>query len=512
MEKYIMSFAILDLFIIPVAILYVTVLVSLFIYGLNFYYLAYISWSQRKRRIETPQISKWPRVTVQLPIFNEMYVAERLIKAAAKLDYPADLLEIQVLDDSTDETVAIVRRLVNHLREDGLNIMHLHRTDRKGYKAGALACGTDSASGEFLAIFDADFIPPEDFLRRTIPHFQNERIGFIQTRWGHINREYNFLTFVQSMAIDAHFMVEQYARNWGGYWFNFNGTAGIWRKATIKDAGGWRAETLTEDLDLSYRAFLKGWKALYLRDVVVKAELPVNFTGYRRQQHRWARGSLECALKFIPVVWKSSVPLPQKIEATLHLSGYGVHLLLFSLVFLYPLVLILSQSFPHLTTVYGIAFLFNFTAFAPTLFFILAQQQLGNRWWRFAPIILFLPALGAGMMLNTVRAAGQIIGGKKNVFERTPKFGIVDKRQSWINRRYQLKLDTIVYYELALALLNMITVVLAVYWNNWVIAGYALMFSVGLIFTSGFTIAQSMTVYWHQIRSRRGAKQDIIKI
>jgi cellulose synthase/poly-beta-1,6-N-acetylglucosamine synthase-like glycosyltransferase len=445
-----------DLLLVPVAILYLMVVGMLFIYGINFFYLTYLSWRHSGERRVTPVLQEWPLVTVQLPVYNEMYVAERLIEAVAGLDYPADRLEIQVLDDSTDETVEIIRRAVERQRKHGVNIQHLHRSQRSGYKAGALAKGFECARGEFLAIFDADFVPPPDYLRRTIPNFylpvtSNERpVAFVQARWGHVNRDYSLLTYLQALAIDAHFMVEQFARSRGGYWFNFNGTAGVWRRQAIEDAGGWRADTLTEDLDLSYRAFLKGWQAVYLRDLEAPAELPVSFSAYRRQQHRWARGSLECAVKLLPQVWNAPISLPMKIEATLHLTGYGVHLLLFSLVVLYPFVLLLSRYYPALISLFGIALIFNATAFAPTIFFVAAQQQLGRSWWRQIPLILFITALGAGMMMNTVRAALQIIGRRAVIFERTPKFGIARKGQEWANNLYQLRLDPLVFVEVFL--------------------------------------------------------------
>jgi cellulose synthase/poly-beta-1,6-N-acetylglucosamine synthase-like glycosyltransferase len=491
----------LDLLFIPGAIVYLLVVVFLFIFGVNFFYLTYVTWRARRVRGEPPVLENWPRVTVQLPIFNELYVARRLIEAAARLDYSRRLLEIQVLDDSTDETVEIVGSLVAQLRDQGVNIVHLHRTDRRGFKSGALAAGLEQARGEFLAIFDADFLPPPDFLKRALPFFQEPRVGFVQTRWGHLNRDYSFLTLLQSLAIDAHFMVEQFARSQAGFWFNFNGTAGIWRRAAIEAAGGWRNDTLTEDLDLSYRAFLCGWQARYLRDVVVPAELPVSFSAYRRQQHRWARGSLECAQKFLPQIWQSPIPFTHKMEASLHLLGYGVHLLLCALVLLYPLVLVLSMRYPSLISLFGIAIFFNATAFAPTIFFLVAQQQLGNRWWQLLPVILFISALGAGMMLNTVRAAVEILSRRKGVFERTPKFGIVQKRQDWTRNRYQQSLDPMVFFEIAFALLNVVTVVLAARTHNWAIAVYALLFCSGLLFTSGLTIVQFFAVNRRRIRS-----------
>lgn len=496
-----------DLLLVPFAGLYLLVVGTLFVYGVNFFYLTYLAWRGNQTRVDSPALDEWPTVTVQLPLYNEMYVAKRLIEAAVHLDYPRDRLEIQVLDDSTDETTQIIQRTIEDYRLQGIDIVHLHREHRTGFKAGALAEGFARARGEFLAIFDADFIPAPDFLKCTLPNFQSEEggdarpVAFIQTRWGHVNREYSLLTFLQSLAIDAHFVVEQFARSQGGYWFNFNGTAGIWRREAIQSAGGWKADTLTEDLDLSYRVYLEGWRGVYLRDVEVPAELPVSFSAFRRQQHRWARGSLECAVKLVPQVWRTQVPLSKKIQATMHLTGYGVHLLLFVLTLLYPWVILFSQRYPALISLFGIAFVFNATAFAPTIFFAAAQRQLGRRWWRQLPFILFITVLGAGMMLNTVRAAVHILRGSAAVFERTPKFGIARKGQDWRRRFYQLRLDPIVFLEIGLAALNAVTVFLALRFGNWVIAIYAALFSAGLLFTSGLTITQTIAVRRAQLRS-----------
>ncbi len=494
-----------DLLLVPIAILYLMVVGLLFIYGINFFYLTYLSVRKGRSKVEPPAIAEWPSVTIQLPIYNEMYVAERLVEAVANLDYPADRLEIQVLDDSTDETVQIVRKAVEKVRLRGIKIAQVRRAQRKGFKAGALMEGFEIAHGEFLAIFDADFIPGPDFLKKSLPYFylddptDKRPVAFVQTRWSHVNREYSFLTYLQSLAIDAHFIVEQFARSQGGYWFNFNGTAGIWRRAAVEAAGGWKADTLTEDLDLSYRAFLSGWRGVYLRDVQVPAELPVSFSAYRRQQHRWARGSLECAVKLMPQVWSAPISLPKKIEATLHLTGYGVHLLLFSLTILYPFVLLLTQRYPALISLFGIAVLFNATAFAPTIFFVSAQAELGRAWWKQIPIILFITALGAGMMLNTVRAAFQILTGSNFVFERTPKFGIAQKGQEWNRHLYQLKLDPLVFLEIGLAMVNAFTVRLAITSGNWVIAFYSALFLAGLLFASGLTIGQSISIARSQV-------------
>jgi len=480
---------------IPATIIYLLVLLGLFLYGLNFYYLAWHAWKQRGAlavKTSSVPLTSLPVVTVQLPIYNEWYVAERLIEAAASLDYPRDLLQIQVLDDSTDDTVSLVARTVRRLQANGFDIQHVHRADRQGYKAGALGEGLKTARGVFIAIFDADFIPAPDFLKKILPHFDGERIAFVQARWGHLNRGYSLLTFLQSLAIDAHFAVEQLARSRLDYWFNFNGTAGVWRKSAIIDSGGWKAETLTEDLDLSYRAFLRGWSARYAGDIEVQAELPVSFTAYRRQQHRWARGSFECALRYVPIIWKSDASLSKKIQSSLHLTGYAIHLLMLVMCVLYPVLLLISVQYPGLLQLFGIAFIFNVTAFAPTVYFAVAQSALGRRWLHFLPSILLMTVLGAGMMLNTLRAALQVWFGRQPVFERTPKYGITRRAQKWDARRYFVKVDILVAFELALAAFNLWTVWLCWQNSNWLIMIYAALFTLGLSFTSGFTIAQEM--------------------
>jgi cellulose synthase/poly-beta-1,6-N-acetylglucosamine synthase-like glycosyltransferase len=492
-------------------LLYLLITATLFVFGLNFIYLSHRARQECKSNrpndlskqsdvVQWPDGTEWPAVTVQLPIYNEMYVAERVIRAAARLEYPAELLQIQVLDDSTDETSEIVGRVVAQLRKAGVNIDHLHRTDRAGFKAGALQAGMASANGEFMAIFDADFVPPTDFLRRALPYLADPGVAFVQTRWGHLNPDYSWLTFLQSLAIDAHFVVEQFARSRAGYWFNFNGTAGIWRRKALEEAGGWTADTLTEDLDLSYRAYLLGWRGHYVRDIVVPAELPPNFSAFRDQQHRWARGSLECARKLLPQVWRAPIPFSHKLQASLHLGGYSVHLLLFGLTLIYPLVALFNANYPQLSSLYGLAYLFGLSSIAPTLFFIVGQEQLGRPWWKLLPKILAISVVGSGLMVNTVRAAWQIWRKPHGVFKRTAKFGIEQKAQDWTRKRYQLRFDPIVYPELALGGYCLVTAWLAATLQSWGIVFYSLLFGSGLIVAATVTIVQSVAVY----RGRKG--------
>lgn len=492
----------INFFLAPVVILYFLVVTILLLYGINFYYLSLKTFQLRgelKREPPAP-LQILPRVTVQLPIYNERFVAQRLILAAAALDYPNHLLEIQVLDDSTDDTQQIVMQTIEKLRAQNINLKNLHREDRGGFKAGALANGLKLAEGEFIAIFDADFIPAPDFLKRMLPYFDGERIAFVQARWGHLNRDYSLLTFLQSLSIDAHFAVEQFARSQLGFCFNFNGTAGIWRKTAIEDAGGWKAETLTEDLDLSYRAFLRGWQARYAGEIEAPAELPVSITAFRRQQHRWARGSMECAIRYVPIIWESDLPFLHKIEAIMHLTGYGIHLLIIVLALINPLVLLISIKYPNMGSLFGFMVIFNLTSLAPTVGFAVAQYALGKRWYSLLPQILSMSVFGAGMIINTLRAALQIFFGKKAIFERTPKYGITQRGQPWDGKQYRVPVDSIVIFELLMAVFNSGTVLLAFHLGNFLIGVYAGLFAIGLFFISGFTIAQSMATYFSAAR------------
>src|SRR6188474_3144847 len=311
---------------------YLSVLLGLSAYGIHRYFIIYLYLKNRKRPpVPVRYFEKLPKVTVQLPIFNEVYVAERLLRSVSELDYPQKLLQIQVLDDSTDETREITASCAEELRSRGFNVALIHRVDRTGFKAGALAIGLEAAEGEFVCILDADFVPQPDLLKRTIHFFTDPNIGMIQTRWGHLNRGYSLLTRVQAMFLDGHLLLEQTARSRSGRFFNFNGTAGLWRRSCIEDAGGWEHDTLTEDLDLSYRAQLKGWHFVFLADLVTPAELPVDMNGFKSQQHRWTKGSIQTCLKLLPAVWKADLPLLIKFEATAHLTSNFAYLLLFLL-------------------------------------------------------------------------------------------------------------------------------------------------------------------------------------
>jgi len=490
----------LEYLLAPVVTAYVLVMIVLIIYVVNIFYLILIGLKNREKLkpASLEQLTSLPLVTVQLPIYNEWYVVERLLDACASLDYPHEFLEIQVLDDSTDDTATLIASTVETLRRAGVNIVHIHRTHREGFKAGALANGLSLANGEFIAIFDADFLPHKDFLLKILPRF-DEKTAFVQARWGHLNRDYSLLTLLQSFSLDAHFAIDQLARSSADHVFNFNGTAGVWRKSAILDAGGWHADTLTEDMDLSYRVFLKGWSAHYAGNVEAPAELPVSFTAYRRQQYRWARGSLECAIKYLPVIWRGHFPFSRKVQATFHLTGYLLHMLTVLLMFSYPLLLLFAQQYPNLLAPIGIGFLMNILAVAPAIYFVTAQHLLGRRWLLSIPLILLLSIFASGMVLNTMRALIQILQKHSVSFERTPKFGITERSQSWRGNRYLIRFDALVAFEVLLALFNLWSAWLAWSSGYYMMMIYAFFFALSLFFFSGFTLYQSISTRFTRV-------------
>lgn len=367
----------------------------------------------------------WPAVTVQLPLFNERYVARRLLKSMARLDYPMDRLQIQILDDSTDRTAVLTRRLAAVLRKRGFDVQHVHRKNRRGYKAGALAEGMKRARGDLIAIFDADFTPPRDFLRRIVPHVLQPGVGVAQARWGHLNRNVSWFTRLQAILLDGHFVIEQTARASSGWFLSFNGTCGVWRREAIEAAGGWTSDTVTEDLDLSFRAQLEGWRVVYLAGLVVPGELPVDSNSFRAQQRRWTKGGVQVARKLLPRILRAPIPWPVKVEAFLHLTCYAA----------YPLLLLLAllrtpaRLFAPETTLLGllpgeIELLFVGTL-PLLLFYTLAQRGAGETGLARRWLTQSLPAmaLGAGLAVSNTRAVLEGMFSRDLTFERTPKRG-----------------------------------------------------------------------------------------
>ena len=388
------------------------------------------------------ETSEFPHVTIQLPIFNEQFVTERLIDSVMKINYPMDKLEVQVLDDSTDETVSISEKKVNEYKKKGFDIVLITRTDRKGFKAGALQNGLKTAKGEFVAIFDADFMPQTNFLTKTLPHFNDSNIGVVQTRWDHINKKYSVLTKAQAFQLDVHFSVEQKGRNNAGYFINFNGTAGIWRKTCINDAGGWQADTLTEDLDLSYRAQLNGWKFKYLEDVESPAELPAEMNGLKSQQFRWTKGGAEVAKKLLPKVWRSNIPFSRKIHATTHLMSSSIFIAVLACAILsVPMVMILGSGFEYGILKYSIVFLVSILS----IVFIYMASTFAREGFSIRSFFYFLwmlptfLSLSMGMSLHNSVAVMEGLMGKKSAFIRTPKFNIRNKEDQWADKQVYIK-------------------------------------------------------------------------
>ncbi|HYY13010.1 MAG TPA: cellulose synthase family protein [Chthoniobacterales bacterium] len=471
---------------------YLTVLLGLSAYGVHRYFIIYLFLKHRKRApVPAGQFKELPKVTMQLPIFNEVYVVERLLRSVSALDYPRDRLQIQVLDDSTDDTREMTANLVGELRDRGFNVQLIHRVDRTGFKAGALAIGLDSADGEFLCILDADFVPQPDLLKRTIHFFSDPKIGMIQTRWGHLNRGYSLLTRVQAMFLDGHLLLEQTARSRSGRFFNFNGTAGLWRRCCIEQAGGWQHDTLCEDLDLSYRAQLAGWRFIFLPDVVTPAELPVDMNGFKSQQHRWTKGSIQSCKKLLPTIWRSKLPFFIKVEATCHLMSNFAYLLLACLcVLLHP-----SVGGPQggwLRTLLIDVPIFIAASVSVAVFYICAQRELHPRSWM--KEILFLPcllALGIGLSLNNARAVLEALVNHKSDFTRTPKYGIERKSQPWRTCKYKPLQSMLPLAEMAFAIYFTYFVGFAIVHRQFLSVPFLLMFQGGF-----FYVAMSSLMAW----------------
>lgn len=439
---------------------------------------------------------KLPVVTVQLPLYNERYVAKRLIDSICSLDYPRDLLDIQVLDDSTDDTTNIAEKCVDKYSKAGFRIKLIHRKDRKGYKAGALENGLNTAQGEFIAMFDADFIPPADFLKKTIHHFTDSSVGIVQCKWGHINRDYSLLTRAQSILLDGHFIIEQTTRFRHGVFLNFNGTAGILRKECIEQSGGWEHDTLTEDLDLSYRAQMKGWKMIYLKDVVCDAELPVEMNGFKSQQHRWVKGGIQTAKKlFLDIVRRTDLPLKVKAESFFHLIGNASYLLLAVL-----LTLMLPMGYFWRSLGWEEVFLINvFTVSAGMLsifyFYMLAvKEAYGQMWLRNVPYVPVALAVGAGIAVNNSRAVLEAVFDKKSEFVRTPKYAITASAGIRKITGYKTEKELTSLIEMTLGIFLFLQTVYAVMngFLSWV--PVLLMLQFGFIYTAYMSIFQGLQI------------------
>ncbi len=465
--------------------LFVLVTALLILNGLHRYITIYRYFKVRnKKPPQPPKLDRFPKVTVQLPIFNERYVAERVLNAASQLDYPREALEIQVVDDSTDETQAVIKQRVGELQSAGLNVRYVHRTDRTGFKAGALENGLKTATGEFVAVFDADFIPPRDFLRRTIPYFHDPKIGMVQTRWGHINRGYSLLTRMLAILLDSHFVVEHIARNRDGLFFNFNGTAGIWRRACIADAGGWEHDTLTEDMDLSFRAQLKGWQFIYLPEIVCPAELPPEINAVKSQQFRWAKGSLQTARKLLPAIWRARIPFRQKLEATFHLTSYLPTLwAVYASLFVLPSLLLWGYQATLPVILLNVA-LFVLTSVTFFLFFEISQRDTEKNIVQRVMNSFLLMSIWMGLSISNSKAIIEGIFNIKSEFKRTPKFRIEQKGDSWAGKKYVETVNPVVLVETLLVVYLVYTFWYVLKCRDYFIAPFVAAFVYGFGYTA----------------------------
>lgn len=479
----------LRLLISLMGVFYFTVTFALALYGFHnlITTVMYLTMKPTKKRNPYTELPKeWPPVTVQLPVFNEKYTVERLLRSVTRLEYPPDRLQIQVLDDSTDDTLNLVERLVEDYRSRGVNIELVHRVDRRGYKAGALKNALQTASGKLIAIFDADFVPKSDWLKRTVPSFQNPELGCLQTRWGHTNQQYNSLTRAEALGIDGHFIVEQTVRSKNGFFLNFNGTAGLWRRACIEDAGGWQWDTLTEDLDLSYRAQMRGWKFDYLPDVVVPAELPPQVEAYKKQQFRWAKGSFQVVRKILPTVLRAKLPLSVRFMAILHLTGYFVHPLMLSILLLtLPVGLLVPGAFK----MFPISL---FAGLGPPLLYLTAtatQHRSILKRFRVFPLLVIV---GFGLSLSTTIAVLEGLFSKGGAFIRTPKLNLTNraKQSQKIDRGYVPPLSTMVWIEIVLGFYALMTGIVLMPYLGWSILFWMIIYMLGFFYIAGLNLIQ----------------------
>lgn len=446
---------------------------------------------QKNKPSPLAKLEHLPRVTIQLPVYNEMYVVKRLISASCALNYPKELLDIQVLDDSSDETSLIAQACVDDFKKQGFDIHYIHRTNRAGFKAGALAGGLKVAKGEYIMVFDADFVPQKDILQRTIHYFSDKSVGMVQTRWSYVNREYSLLTRIQAILLDGHFVIEHTARNWSGRFFNFNGTAGVWRKKAIDTADGWQHDTLTEDLDLSYRAQLKGWKFVFLKDETSPSEIPVDINAFKTQQHRWAKGSIQTAKKLLPKILKSSLPLKVKIEAFFHLTNNVSYVLMLLLsVLMYPSMVARINIGWFQMLVTDVPFLLVATV-GISFFYACSQKEAYKNWKSRLIYLPLLMSLGIGLSVNNSKAVLESFFNYQTAFKRTPKFNIEMKKDRWAHKKYRGEKNLLPIIELVLGIYFTFNIYFAYVNKIYVSIPFLLIFQVGFFYIAFLSIFQT---------------------
>jgi cellulose synthase/poly-beta-1,6-N-acetylglucosamine synthase-like glycosyltransferase len=488
----------LNSFDLAIMLPYFFVMIILAAYGIHRYALVYNYYKNRKNIPgPPPEIPTWPKVTVQLPIYNERYVIDRLVEAVSQFDYPRGLLEIQVLDDSTDQTQQIARDCVDRYRALGLPISYIHRDNREGYKAGALQEGLNSASGEFIAIFDADFIPPADFLRRTVPYFTDQKLAMVQTRWSYINRNYSALTEVAAILLDGHFVIEHSARARSGLFFNFNGTAGIWRRTSIDDAGGWQHDTLTEDTDLSYRAQLRGWRFLYLPNIECPSELPVEMNAFKSQQARWAKGLMQTAKKILPRVLRSKESAAVKAEAFFHLTANISYplMVLMSIILLPAMIVRFYQGWFQVLVIDLPLFLASTCSISS--FYLAAERALYPKTWKRTFLYLpFVMAVGIGLSVRNAWGVLEALFNVKSEFVRTPKYRVEatatgSNNGGWAKKTYRKSAGFLPFAEVALGIYFSLAVIYALQNENYATVPFLFLFVWGYLYTGFMSLAQT---------------------
>ncbi len=472
-------------------VIYCTIVLLLSIYGFHRYLMMRLFYRHR-RDLSAPKahFETLPCVTVQLPMYNEFHVVERLLEAVARIDYPRDRLQVQVLDDSQDETREKARLIIERLAAQGLDIEYMNRESRKGFKAGALAAGLMRARGEFILILDADFVPPPRILHQCIHYFTDPEIGMVQMRWGHLNRTYSLLTRIQSIFLDGHFMIEHTARNRSGRFFNFNGTAGVWRKRAIDEAGGWHYDTLTEDLDLSYRAQLQGWKFLFLPEIEVPGEIPVEMNAFKLQQHRWTKGAVQTGKKLLPRIWRSPLPLPVKIEATFHLTAHICYILMLLMALLTLPVLSIRALMGWERLLIIDLPLFSLATMAISGFYLTSQRALYPSWKKQIKYLPMLMALGMGMCINNTRAVIEGLIGHQSGFRRTPKYGVMARRDRPQKHKYSGMRNVLAVFELSMSVYFIFAIYLA--WTSGLYPGlpFLLLFQLGFLYSGSMSALQ----------------------
>jgi cellulose synthase/poly-beta-1,6-N-acetylglucosamine synthase-like glycosyltransferase len=478
---------------------YFGVMVVLSFYGIHRYSMCYkyFRYSKKSNPVPPRQFADLPFVTVQLPIFNEQFVIDRLIEAVCAMDYPREKLEIQVLDDSTDETQEVAAAVVERYTALGYNIAYIHRANREGFKAGALDAGLKVAKGEFIAIFDADFVPPSEWLMRVIHHFAEPAIGMVQTRWTHLNRDYSILTQIEAILLDGHFVLEHGARYRAGEFFNFNGTAGMWRRQAIYDGGGWQHDTLTEDTDLSYRSQMAGWKFKYQPEIECPSELPIEMTAFKTQQARWAKGLIQTSIKILPRIWRSRAPFRVKLEAVYHLTAnvsYPLMVIMSALLIPAMICRFYQGWFQMLIIDFP---LFTASSFSIAVFYVMSQREIYPKTWMRTFLFLpFLMAVGIGLTVTNTKAVLEALLGIKSAFVRTPKYRVLQKGQRAQAAKYRKRLKLVPWIEILLGFYFLAAILYTFSNHNYFTAPFLVLFVVGYWYTGLMSLLQGRFERW----------------